>query len=117
MGKGVSQGYSDAIRRVKGVKSGIQYTIPVDEAVNRIRNGETPEFTTGTTPSRMLWVAEEGADKVQIEKDIKKCPTTPIIIPCPYFEEELLRNHGKMPHGGFVLRSGRTGRKMKPAYY
>ncbi|NLM72494.1 MAG: diaminopimelate dehydrogenase [Clostridiaceae bacterium] len=114
-GKGVSQGHSDAIRRVKGVKNGIQYTIPVDEAVNRIRNGETPEFTTRDKHLRECFVvAEEGADKVQIEKDIKEMPN--------YFadyntivhfisEEELLRNHGKMPHGGFVLRSGRTGEK------
>ncbi len=112
-GKGVSQGHSEAIRRVKGVKNGIQYTIPVDEAVNRIRNGEMPELSTGEKHLRECFVvAEEGADKKQIEKDIKEMPN--------YFadyktivhfisEEELIENHSKMPHGGFVIRTGKTG--------
>lgn len=112
-GKGVSQGHSEAIRRVKGVKNGIQYTIPVDEAVNRIRNGEMPELSTGEKHLRECFVvAEESADKKQIEKDIKEMPN--------YFadyktivhfisEEELIENHSKMPHGGFVIRTGKTG--------
>jgi diaminopimelate dehydrogenase len=112
-GKGVSQGHSDAIRRVKGVKNAIQYTIPVEEAVNRVRNGEDPELTTRDKHLRECFVvAEEGADKALIEKTIKEMPN--------YFsdyntivhfitEEELKRDHSQMPHGGFVIRSGKTG--------
>ncbi len=112
-GKGVSQGHSDAIRRVKGVKNGIQYTIPVDEVVNKVRNGEDPELITRDKHLRECFVvAEEGADKALIEKTIKEMPN--------YFsdyntivhfisEEELKKDHGEMPHGGFVIRSGKTG--------
>ncbi|NLU52452.1 MAG: diaminopimelate dehydrogenase [Clostridiaceae bacterium] len=112
-GKGVSQGHSDAIRRVKGVKYGIQYTIPIEEAVNRARSGENPELTTREKHLRECFVvAEEGADKAEIEKNIKEMPN--------YFadyntivhfisEEEFKANHNKMPHGGFVIRSGKTG--------
>jgi len=112
-GKGVSQGHSDAIRRVKGVKYGIQYTIPIDEAVNRARSGENPELTTREKHLRECFVvAEEGADKAEIEKNIKEMPN--------YFadyntivhfisEEEFKANHNKMPDGGFVIRSGKTG--------
>lgn len=112
-GKGVSQGHSDAIRRVKGVKNGKQYTIPVDGALAAVRNGENPELTTRQKHTRECFVvAEEGADKAQIEADIKNMPnyfsdydTTVHFIT----EEELLRDHSGIPHGGFVFRTGVTG--------
>lgn len=112
-GKGVSQGHSDAIRRVKGVKNGIQYTIPVTEAIDKVRAGENPTLSTREKHTRECFVvAEEGADKAQIENDIKNMPnyfsdynTTVHFIT----EEELKANHNKMPHGGFVFRSGVTG--------
>lgn len=112
-GKGVSQGHSDAIRRVKGVKNGKQYTIPVDSALAAVRNGENPELTTRQKHTRECFVvAEEGADLAQIEKDIKEMPnyfsdydTTVHFIS----EEELQRNHSGIPHGGFVFRTGCTG--------
>ena len=112
-GKGVSQGHSDAIRRVEGVKNGKQYTIPVDSALERVRNGENPELSTREKHIRECFVvAEEGADKARIEKEIKEMPN--------YFadydtivhfitEEELARDHSGIPHGGFVIRSGKTG--------
>ncbi|MGN0666722.1 MAG: diaminopimelate dehydrogenase [Huintestinicola sp.] len=113
-GKGVSQGHSDAIRRVKGVKDGKQYTIPVESALEKIRNGETPELTTREKHTRECFVvAEEGADLAQIESDIKNMPnyfsdydTTVHFIS----EEELKRDHSGIPHGGFVIRNGRTGK-------
>lgn len=112
-GKGVSQGHSDAIRRVNGVKNGIQYTVPVNEAIESVRNGENPELSTRQKHIRECYVvAEEGADKAQIEAEIKNMPnyfsdynTTVHFIT----EEELKANHNKMPHGGFVFRSGVTG--------
>lgn len=112
-GKGVSQGHSDAIRRVNGVKNGIQYTVPVESAIESVRNGENPELLTKEKHTRECFVvAEEGADKAQIEADIKNMPnyfsdynTTVHFIT----EEELKANHNKMPHGGFVFRSGVTG--------
>ncbi len=112
-GKGVSQGHSDAIRRVKGVKNGKQYTIPVPEALEAVRNGENPELTTRQKHTRECFVVpEEGADLAQIEKDIKTMPnyfadydTTVHFIT----EEEFARDHAGIPHGGFVLRSGITG--------
>lgn len=112
-GTGVSQGHSDAIRRIKGVKNAIQYTIPVDDAINRVRNGENPELTTREKHTRECYVVlEEGADPKQIEKEIKNMPnyfdeydTTVHFVS----EEELKKNHSKMPHGGFVIRSGKTG--------
>ncbi len=112
-GKGVSQGHSDAIRRVKGVKNGIQYTIPFESAIQRVRNGENPELITREKHMRECFVVlEEGVDKIQVETDIKSMPN--------YFseydtvvhfitEEELKNNHSRMPHGGFVFRSGVTG--------
>ncbi|CAM3000364.1 diaminopimelate dehydrogenase [Paenibacillus sediminis] len=113
-GKGVSQGHSDAIRRVKGVKNGVQYTIPVEDAVNRVRRGENPELTTREKHLRECFVvAEEGADLAAIEHEIKNMPnyfsdydTTVHFIS----EEELKKNHSTMPHGGMVLRSGKTGK-------
>lgn len=112
-GKGVSQGHSDAIRRVKGVKNAIQYTVPVESAIEAVRNCENPELATREKHLRECYVvAEEGADLARIEQDIKTMPnyfsdydTTVHFIS----EEELKRNHSKMPHGGFVIRSGKTG--------
>lgn len=112
-GKGVSQGHSDAIRRVPGVKKGIQYTVPVDAALDQVRNGEQPELTTRDKHTRECFVvAEEGADLKQIEASIKTMKnyfdeynTTVTFIT----EEEFDAVHNKMPHGGFVMRSGMTG--------
>ena len=112
-GKGVSQGHSDAIRRIDGVKDARQYTIPVEEAVNRVRNGENPAFTTRDKHKRECFVvAKEGADKSIIEKQIVTMPdyfadydTTVHFIS----EEEMKKNHSGLPHGGFVIRSGVTG--------
>lgn len=112
-GKGVSQGHSDAIRRVEGVKNAIQYTVPVEEAVERVRTGSEPELTTRDKHLRECYVvAEEGADLAAIETAIKTMPnyfdeydTTVTFIT----EEELKAKHSRMPHGGFVIRSGETG--------
>lgn len=112
-GKGVSQGHSDAIRRIEGVVDAKQYTIPIDAALDAVRNGETPEFTTRQKHLRECYVvAAEGADKTKIENEIKTMPN--------YFadydtvvhfisEDELKREHSGIPHGGFVIRSGKTG--------
>jgi diaminopimelate dehydrogenase len=116
-GKGVSQGHSDAIRRVEGVKNGIQYTVPVEDAVERVRSGSEPELTTREKHVRECYVVpEEGADLQAIETAIKTMPnyfsdydTTVTFIT----EEELKANHSKMPHGGFVIRSGETGEGNK----
>ena len=112
-GKGVSQGHSDAIRRVEGVKDGKQYTIPVEAALKAVRNGENPELTTRQKHTRECFVVlEEGADAAKVEEEIKTMPnyfsdydTTVHFIS----EEELKANHNGIPHGGFVLRSGKTG--------
>ncbi len=112
-GKGVSQGHSDAVRRVAGVKDCRQYTIPVDSALERIRGGETPDLITREKHTRECFVvAEEGADLAQIEHDIVTMPayfadydTTVHFIT----EEEMKRDHSALPHGGFVIRSGKTG--------
>lgn len=112
-GKGVSQGHSDAIRRVEGVKDAKQYTIPIDSAIEAVKNGGNPEFTTRQKHKRECFVvAKEGADKAKIEQEIKTMPN--------YFsdydtevhfitEEELIKNHSGLPHGGRVIRSGMTG--------
>ena len=112
-GKGVSQGHSDAIRRVPGVKNAIQYTVPIEEAVERVRSGSEPELTTREKHLRECYVVvEEGADKAAIEEAIKTMPnyfadynTTVTFVT----EEELKANHSAMPHGGFVIRTGETG--------
>ena len=112
-GKGVSQGHSDAIRRVEGVKDGKQYTIPVEAALKAVRNGENPKLTTRQKHTRECFVVlEEGADAAKVEEEIKTMPnyfsdydTTVHFIS----EEELKANHSGIPHGGFVLRSGKTG--------
>lgn len=112
-GKGVSQGHSDAIRRIDGVKDAKQYTIPVDSALEAVRKGQNPELTTRQKHTRECFVvAEEGADKAKIENEIKTMPnyfadydTTVHFIT----EEELKANHSGIPHGGFVIRCGKTG--------
>ena len=112
-GKGVSQGHSDAIRRVDGVKKGIQYTVPVQEAMDAVRSGSQPELTTREKHKRVCYVvAEEGADKDKITDTIKNMKnyfdeydTTVNFIS----DEEFDAEHNTMPHGGFVMRSGMTG--------
>lgn len=112
-GKGVSQGHSDAIRRIEGVKDAKQYTIPVEAALEAVRNGENPELTTRQKHTRECFVVlEDGADAAKVEEEIKTMPnyfadydTTVHFIS----EEELKRDHSGIPHGGFVLRSGKTG--------
>lgn len=113
-GKGVSQGHSDAIRRIAGVKNAKQYTVPMESALEAVRNCENPQLTTRQKHTRECFVvAEEGADKARIENEIKTMPnyfadydTTVHFIT----EEELQRDHGGIPHGGFVLRTGKTGK-------
>ena len=112
-GKGVSQGHSDAIRRIEGVKNAKQYTIPVESALEAARSGSNPELTTRQKHTRECFVVlEEGADPAKVEEAIKTMPnyfadydTTVHFIS----EEELLANHSGIPHGGFVLRSGVAG--------
>ncbi len=112
-GKGVSQGHSDAIRRIEGVKDAKQYTVPIDAALDAVRSGSNPELTTREKHLRECFVvAEDGADIARIENEIKTMPN--------YFadydtivhfitEEELQRDHAGIPHGGFVIRTGKTG--------
>jgi len=112
-GKGVSQGHSDAVRRIKGVKNAKQYTIPVESALESVRKGENPELTTRQKHTRECFVVlEEGADAKAVEQEIVTMPnyfadydTTVHFIS----EEEFALNHSGIPHGGFVLRSGKTG--------
>ena len=114
-GKGVSQGHSDAIRRIEGVVDARQYTVPIESALERVRAGENPKLSTREKHLRECYVvAEEGADKARIEKEIKTMPN--------YFADydtsvhfvglaTLKKEHGGIPHGGFVLRSGATGER------
>jgi len=114
-GKGVSQGHSDAIRRIEGVVDARQYTVPIESALERVRAGENPNLTTREKHLRECYVvAEDGADKARIEREIKTMPN--------YFAdydtsvhfvslETLKKEHGGIPHGGFVLRSGATGER------
>lgn len=112
-GKGVSQGHSDAIRRVKGVKNGVQYTVPIESAIQKVRQGLNPKLSTREKHLRECFVvAEEGADESEIEKTIREMPnyfadydTTVNFIT----EEDLKKDHSEMPHGGFVFRTGLTG--------
>lgn len=112
-GRGVSQGHSDAIRRVPGVKNAVQYTAPIAEAMDAVRSGARPELTTAQKHRRECYiVAEDGADRAQIEKTVCEMPnyfsdyeTTVHFIS----EDTLRREHSAMPHGGFVIRSGATG--------
>ncbi|MBQ3822516.1 MAG: diaminopimelate dehydrogenase, partial [Thermoguttaceae bacterium] len=112
-GRGVSQGHSDAIRRVPGVVDARQYTVPIEAALDAVRSGSCPELTTRQKHLRECYVvAEEGADKAAIENAIKTMPnyfadydTTVTFIS----KEELEKNHSGLPHGGFVIRTGKTG--------
>ncbi|MBQ3038004.1 MAG: diaminopimelate dehydrogenase [Clostridia bacterium] len=116
-GKGVSQGHSDAIRRIEGVVDAKQYTIPVEDALEAVRSGSAPKLTTRQKHIRECFVvAAEGADKEKIENEIKTMPN--------YFADydtivhfialdELKREHSGIPHGGFVIRSGRTGKNLE----
>ena len=112
-GKGVSQGHSDAIRQIEGVKDAKQYTIPIEKTIEKVRNGENPELTAKEKHIRECFVVlEENVDKEEIKKEIINMPN--------YFadydtivnfvsDKELRENHNTMPHGGFVIRSGKTG--------
>lgn len=116
-GKGVSQGHSDAIRRIDGVLDAKQYTIPTQSALEAVRSGTAPELTTRQKHTRECFVvAKEGADKARIEDEIKNMPnyfadydTTVHFIS----KEELEKNHSGIPHGGFVIRSGKTGANLE----
>ncbi|MBR2452838.1 MAG: diaminopimelate dehydrogenase [Clostridia bacterium] len=116
-GKGVSQGHSDAIRKIEGVLDAKQYTIPVEKALEKVRNGENPKLSTREKHTRECFVvAEDGADKERIEREIKTMPdyfadydTTVHFIT----KEELIRDHSGIPHGGFVIRSGKTGENLE----
>ena len=119
-GKGVSQGHSDAIRRIKGVKNAKQYTIPIDSALEAVRSGKNPELTTRQKHLRECFVViEEGADTAEIERQIKTMPnyfneydTTVHFIS----EDELNKNHSGLAHGGFVIRSGKTGQDKQHSH-
>lgn len=116
-GKGVSQGHSDAIRRIDGVLDGKQYTIPVEEALNLVRSGANPQLTTRQKHTRVCYVvADENADKAKIEAEIVNMPnyfadydTTVHFIS----KEEMVAQHSGIPHGGFVIRSGKTGKNLE----
>jgi len=116
-GKGVSQGHSDAIRRVPGVKNGIQYTVPIEKAIDLVRTGQNPELSAREKHERICYVVpEENADRQKIAESIKNMPnyfsdynTTVHFIT----EEELRLHHSGMPHGGFVIRTGHTGENTK----
>ena len=112
-GRGLSQGHSDAIRRIEGVKNAVQYTVPYEESVEKVRNGKNPHFSS---VREVMWrecfvVLEDGANPEKIEKEIKEMPNyfEPYNTVVHFIsEEELKENHSGMPHGGFVLRSGKT---------
>lgn len=112
-GKGLSQGHSDAIRRVPGVKGGVQYTLPIAEAVEKVRSGSMPVLSTREKHQRECYVVlEEGADAAQVEEAIVTMPDyfADYDTTCHFISEETLRQeHAAMPHGGFVIRSGKTG--------
>ncbi|MBE7049070.1 MAG: diaminopimelate dehydrogenase [Ruminococcaceae bacterium] len=116
-GTGVSQGHSDAIRRIEGVQDAKQYTIPIESALETVRSGKTPDFSPREKHLRDCYVvAKEGADKARIEAEIKNMPnyfadydTTVTFIT----QEELNQNHNRIPHGGFVIRSGKTGANLE----
>lgn len=121
-GKGLSQGHSDAIRRVTGVKKGVQYTVPLEKALDEVREGQNPELSTREKHMRICYiVSDEGANQSEIEHTIKTMPN--------YFEpyetvvhfiddEQFEKDHQKMPHGGFVIRTGEseTGSKQKAEF-
>ncbi|MCQ2440414.1 MAG: diaminopimelate dehydrogenase [Clostridia bacterium] len=114
-GRGVSQGHSDAIRRIDGVIDARQYTVPIEDAVERVKRGEMPKLSIGEKHLRECYVvAEENADKARIEKEIKEMPnyfadyTTTVTF---ISQEEMKKNHSSLPHGGMVIRTGKTGEK------
>ena len=119
-GKGVSQGHSDAVRRIKGVKNAKQYTIPVEEALEAVRSGSNPKLSTRQMHTREVFaVLEDGADATAIEKEICEMPnyfadydTTVHFID----EDEFNKNHSGIPHGGFVIRSGKTGWNLEDTH-
>ena len=119
-GKGVSQGHSDAVRRIKGVKNAKQYTIPVEEALEAVRSGSNPKLSTRQKHTREVFaVLEDGADAAAIEKEICEMPnyfadydTTVHFID----EDEFNKNHSGIPHGGFVIRSGKTGWNLEDTH-
>lgn len=119
-GKGVSQGHSDAIRRIEGVRDAKQYTIPSESALEAVRSGENPQLTTRQKHTRECFVVlEDGADAARVEKEIKEMPnyfadydTTVHFIT----QEELNEKHSGIPHGGFVLRSGKTGQNLENSH-
>ena len=115
-GKGVSQGHSDAIRRIKGVIDARQYTVPVEEALNKVRSGSNPKLTTREKHTRLCYVVADPKDHARIEKEIKEMPdyfadydTTVNFISL----DEMKKNHSKLPHGGFVIRSGESSTGVK----
>ncbi|KEI00191.1 diaminopimelate dehydrogenase [Clostridium botulinum] len=111
-GKGVSQGHSDAIRRISGVKSGVQYTVPVEKAIERVRSGENPELAVSEKHNRICYVVpEEGANVKKIEEEIKNMPNyfADYDTEVHFITEDILKaQHSGMPHGGFVIRTGTT---------
>lgn len=112
-GKGLSQGHSDAVRRVDGVKAGVQYTIPSEDAIDRVRNGENPELSTAEKHKRECYVVlEEGASAEEVATAIKTMPNyfADYDTAVHFITEEILKHdHAAMPHGGFVIHSGKTG--------
>ncbi len=120
-GKGVSQGHSDAARKVEGVLDARQYTIPIDAALNRVRSGETPAFTTREMHKRVVYiVAKEGADRQKITKEIVEMPNyySDYNVEVNFITaEEMKKNHAALPHGGFVMTSGMTGKSKQILEY
>ena len=116
-GDGISQGHSDAIRRIEGVKNGIQYTVPIQEVLDRVRNYEDIDIPANRRHRRICYVcAEYGADLDVIENEIKTMPNYFVGYDTSVFfisEEELIKNHSKMPHGGLVIRTGITGKNNR----
>lgn len=112
-GDGISQGHSDAIRRIEGVKNGVQYTVPIQEVLDRVRNYEDIDIPANKRHKRICYVcAEDGADLAMIENEIKTMPNYFAGYDTSVFfisEEELIKNHSRMPHGGLVIRTGITG--------
>ncbi len=116
-GDGISQGHSDAIRRIEGVKNGVQYTVPIQEVLDRVRNYEDIDIPANRRHRRICYVcAEDGADLAMIENEIKTMPNYFAGYDTSVFfisEEELIKNHSKMPHGGLVIRTGITGKNNR----
>ncbi|HZJ77045.1 MAG TPA: diaminopimelate dehydrogenase [Oscillospiraceae bacterium] len=116
-GDGLSQGHSDAIRKIKGVKNGVQYTVPIQKVLDRVRNYENIDVPANKRHKRICYVcAEDNADLTKIENEIKTMPNYFVGYDTSVFfisEEELIENHSKMPHGGLVIRTGTTGKNNR----